>query len=65
MQQLEALTREARALATLIPAIPPFKALKAVTSNHVIDAKVDYFVQAPGPRIIEAFKAVAAAVSAP
>ena len=48
-----------------IPAIPPFKALKAVTSNHVIDAKVDYFVQAPGPRIIEAFKAVAAAVSAP
>lgn len=52
-------------LATLIPAIPPFKALKAVTSNHVIDAKVDYFVQAPGPRIIEAFKAVAAAVSAP
>ncbi len=52
-------------LASLIPTIPPFKSLKAVTGNDVVDAKVDYFVQAPGPRIVEAFKTVAAAVSAP
>lgn len=50
-------------LATLIPTIPPFKGLKAVTGNHVVDANVDYFLQAPGPRIVEAFKAIKTAVS--
>lgn len=49
-------------LASLIPQIPPFKGLKAVTSNHVVDADVQLFLQAPGPRIVEAFKAVADAV---
>jgi len=51
-------------LASLIPNIPPFKGLKAVTQRHVVDADVQIFLQAPGPRIAEAFKAVAAAVSA-
>jgi iron complex transport system substrate-binding protein len=46
-------------LASLIPQIPPFKGLKAVTSNHVVDADVQLFLQAPGPRIAEAFKVVA------
>jgi len=50
-------------LATLIPQIPPFKGIKAVTANHVIDAEVQLFLQAPGPRIAEAFKAVAAAIT--
>ncbi len=49
-------------LASLIPTIPPFRGLKAVTANHVVDAEVQLFLQAPGPRIIEAFKVVADAV---
>jgi iron complex transport system substrate-binding protein len=49
-------------LASLIPQIPPFKGLKAVTSNHVVDAEVQIFLQAPGPRIADAFKAVADAI---
>ncbi|HML99271.1 MAG TPA: ABC transporter substrate-binding protein [Tepidiformaceae bacterium] len=49
-------------LAELIPTIPPFRGLKAVTQNHVVDADVQIFLQAPGPRIAEAFKVVAGAV---
>ena len=49
-------------LASLIPTIPPFRGLKAVTSNHVIDADVELFVQAPGPRVKLALDAVAKAV---
>lgn len=49
-------------LADLIPQIPPFRGLKAVTSNQVVDAEVQIFLQAPGPRIAEAFKVVAEAV---
>ncbi len=51
-------------LASLIPQIPPFKGLKAVTNKHVVDANVELFLQAPGPRVADAFKAVAAAVTA-
>lgn len=51
-------------LASLIPNIPPFKGLKAVTSNKVVDSDVQIFLQAPGPRVAEAFKVVANAVSA-
>ncbi|MEJ5220677.1 MAG: ABC transporter substrate-binding protein [Tepidiforma sp.] len=50
-------------LANLIPTIPPFRGLKAVTSNHVVDSDVELFVQAPGPRVKLAFEAVAKAVS--
>jgi iron complex transport system substrate-binding protein len=52
-------------LADTIKQIPPFKGLKAITGNKVIDANVELFLQAPGPRIADAFKAVAAAVTAP
>jgi len=49
-------------LANLIPTIPPFRGLKAVTNNHVIDSDVELFVQAPGPRVKLALDAVAKAV---
>ena len=45
--------------------VPPFKTLKALTSNKVSEASVELFLQAPGPRIIDAFKFVAAAATAP
>lgn len=51
-------------LASLIPNIPPFKGLKAVTGNDVVDANVEIFLQAPGPRVVEAFKAITTAVNA-
>lgn len=51
-------------LATLIPQIPPLRGLKAVTTNKVVDAEVQIFLQAPGPRVVDAMKAITAAMSA-
>ncbi len=45
--------------------VPPFKDLKALKTNKIVDANVELFLQAPGPRIVDAFKAVVAAATAP
>ncbi|MEP7215709.1 MAG: ABC transporter substrate-binding protein [Anaerolineaceae bacterium] len=50
-------------LSTLVPQIPPFKGLKAVTGKKVIELNLELFLQAPGPRIVDAFKAITAAVT--
>ncbi|MBI2767565.1 MAG: ABC transporter substrate-binding protein [Chloroflexi bacterium] len=55
----------APALGPTLAKIPAFKDLKAITANRVIDANVELFLLAPGPRIADAFKAVAAAFAAP
>lgn len=50
-------------LSTTLPQVPPFKGLKALTTpGHLVEAPVE-LLQAPGPRIIESFKAIAAAVA--
>lgn len=54
----------APALAPTIARIPAFKDMKAVTTGHVVDANVELFLQAPGPRIADAFKALTAALTA-
>jgi hypothetical protein len=35
-----------------------------VTQKHIVESDVDIWLQAPGPRIIEVFKAIKAAVAA-
>jgi len=52
-------------LSALFKQIPPFKGLKAVTGNKVVELNADWMLQAPGPRIIEAMRAIAQAVTAP
>ena len=41
-------------LSSLITMIPPFAGLKAIQTGSIIEADVDLFLQAPGPRIVEA-----------
>jgi iron complex transport system substrate-binding protein len=41
-------------LSSLITMIPPFAGLKAIQTGSIIEVDVDLFLQAPGPRIIEA-----------
>lgn len=55
-----AITPDPRApqLSATIAQIPAFAGLKAVTGKHVVDANVELFLQAPGPRIVDAFKAI-------
>jgi iron complex transport system substrate-binding protein len=51
-------------LSTSIPQIPAFKTLKAVTTpNHVVEVPVELVLEAPGPRIIDLFKALRTAVA--
>jgi len=54
---------QAPLLSTIIPTIPAFKNLKAVTTTgHIVEAPIE-LLEAPGPRIIDAFKAIQAAVA--
>ena len=41
-------------LSDTIKRIPPFAALNAMRNNTIIEADVALFLQAPGPRIVEA-----------
>lgn len=50
-------------LAGVIAQIPPLAGMKAVANKHVIDADMNVFLQAPGPRIADGFKAITAAVT--
>lgn len=51
-------------LATLVPQIPPFAGLTAVRSEHVLELDDAIFLQSPGPRVVEAVQAIAAALTA-
>ena len=51
-------------LSTLIPQIPPFQGLKAVQQKRVVELDVKVFLEAPGPRIVDAFKALSQALAA-
>ena len=50
-------------LSTTIAQIPPFSKLTAVQNGNVIEADVALFLQAPGPRIVEAIEFLKSALT--
>lgn len=50
-------------LSGLLGLFPGFTGLRAVAEGRVVELDVQLFVQAPGPRVVEAFAAIAAAVA--
>ncbi|GAB4334097.1 MAG: ABC transporter substrate-binding protein [Dehalococcoidia bacterium] len=50
-------------LSELVKQIPPFAGLEAVQQDRVVELDLQVFLQAPGPRIVEAFAAIAEAVA--
>ena len=50
-------------LSGLLGLFPGFPGLRAVAEGRVVELDVQLFVQAPGPRVVEAFAAIAAAVA--
>lgn len=51
-------------LSTIIPQIPPFQGLTAVQQGRIVELDIQLFLQAPGPRIAEAFAVIAEAMTA-
>lgn len=47
----------------IVKQIPPFAGLEAVQQDRVIELDVEVFLQAPGPRIAEAFAAITEAIT--
>ena len=43
-------------LSTMLPRIPGYSELKAVTNSRVSEVSVDLFLQVPGPRIVDAIE---------
>lgn len=50
-------------LSTLLPNIPPFRGLKAITGKKVYELDVPLVLEAPGPRVSLALKQITAAVT--
>ncbi len=52
-------------LSAMIGLYPGFNGLQAIANGRVVELDVQLFIQAPGPRVIEAFAALIAAVTEP